>query len=249
MDPVAGATTCLAVTSQYRNRIDQRMADTGGLSPVSITGEFARLGTELLVTTRFTKVDEVPLEELQATLLVYEDDVYFCCGPGGNSIWNGVVRVLYDQPVTLTATGVPVVVATGFELDPSWDEPNLHIVAYLQHPDTKEIYQAARITQQTTGVEEASTRSRVLAIAPNPTHGPLSVLFDLSAEEARTGVVLELLDVTGRRVEQRIISGLKPGSNVVNWDNSPTTPRQTGAYFVRIGTQQRTQVGRFVQVE
>ena len=243
MNPVVGAPNCLAVTDTYRGRYQQRMDDTWGVSPIDIEGEFADLGSEWMVSADFTLVDNVALDHLEATLLLYEDNIEFCCGPGGNSIWNGVVRLLYDEPVTLSL-GTPLRVSTTFEIDPTWNKSNLHLVAYVQNTQTREIIQGHRVTQSATSVEPQLALGEMISVTPNPARGPMSITVDLSSAPAGA-TRLELLDVAGRKLRE-IPSSLSSGSkNTVNYNPTDLAP---GIYFVRLVSTERTVAQRFIRV-
>ncbi len=243
LNPVVGASNCLVATDTYRSRYDDRMNETWGESPIDISGQFADLGDEWMVTANYTLVDNVPLDHLEATLLLYEDNIEFCCGPGGNSNWNGVVRLLHDQPITLTL-GSPQPVSTTFALDPSWNRSNLHLVAYVQNTQTREIIHGQRVTQPTTGVAPQLELADLLTVTPNPARGPLSITVDLSRMPAGSAR-LELLDVAGREIAE-IPGTLNPSARtVLSYDPAALAP---GIYFLRLTSQGRAEVQKFIRI-
>ena len=139
---------CALMEGYYRNDINSRFAQTAGLSPIEITGTFDFSGGNTIVmSAKFKLVDAVALSSLRATLLVYEDNVSWCCGYGGNALWQHNTRSIYDQNITLTNQGDEVTVATNLALNPAWNSDELHVVAYLQKTTTKEIYQGAMLTR------------------------------------------------------------------------------------------------------
>lgn len=247
LNPVIGATDCLTATATYRARVEARMTETGGVSPIDIHGEFAEVGDEYIVMADYTLVDNVPLDYLQATLLLYEDDVFFCCGPGGNNIWDGVVRTFYDAPITLSTVGEPVQVAISFVLDPSWNRANLRIVALVQDVVSREIYQGHRVTEPSAAVGDPAMAGRDvrLLITPNPTRGPVSMVVDVSRENPGP-VRLDILDVAGRRVEGLSWALSSQARGEILWDGAGHAP---GVYFVRLESPAGTLVRRLVRIE
>jgi len=83
-----------------------------------------------------------------------------------------------------------------------------------------------------------------LAASPNPTSGPLSLRFDLPADET---VELVLFDVSGRQVRMLAKGSFGPGRHDVTWDGRDAQGRATppGVYLARLkGT--RTQATQAV---
>ena len=75
--------------------------------------------------------------------------------------------------------------------------------------------------------DEAAT----LTVSPNPNDGRFRVLYELSAE--RGDLRLQLLDATGRLLEERGVAGV-PGLNQL--DFTPAEALPSGMYFVRLGS-------------
>ena len=96
------------------------------------------------MSATFKLVDPVQLSNLRGTLLLYEDDLTWCCGYGGVSHWDRVTRKIYDQAITLSGVGSEATISTNVSIG-TWVPANLHGVAYLQSTSTKEVYQAQLI--------------------------------------------------------------------------------------------------------
>lgn len=245
VDPVIGAANCLSASADYRAHYDSRMAQSGGLSPIAIDGQFAEVGNDWIVVTQIANVDGVPIENLQASILVYEDDIVYCCGPGGNSVWDGVVRIAYDQPIDLPLSGQPVTVPASIPLDPTWNRENLHLVAYVQDRTTREILQGHRVTAPLAAVPDERTTPFTLSITPNPSRGPVRILFDLTQRGNSSPVQLEVIDVTGRRIAD--LSGMvRPAErNLFSWSPPSET---TGVLFLRAIADGKTVTSRLMRV-
>ncbi|MFB3909774.1 MAG: hypothetical protein ACE15D_15370, partial [Candidatus Eisenbacteria bacterium] len=125
--PIIGAGSCSGAATQYRNAISNRLAETGGVSPVSIDGSFLPLGSTVSATATFRLEDPVVLTSLRATLLIYEDHVLW-----SGDYWEHTERDLYDENITLTNVGDQVTVSYDFAINPSWNIDNIKVVAYLQ---------------------------------------------------------------------------------------------------------------------
>jgi hypothetical protein len=127
-----GADVCEVMTGEYRNALNARFAEVGNVSPVEITGSFAVSGSNIVYSATFRKVDNVSLTSLRATLLCYEDDIYWCCGYGNVSHWDRVVRDMYDQTITLTNVGDQVTVSQTIPIGSGWNTDNMVGIAYVQ---------------------------------------------------------------------------------------------------------------------
>lgn len=143
-----GAGDCTSAYTTYRNYYNSRMTETGGLSPVSINDGFCAIGlTGGSMQARFRLEDATSLGTVQATFMLYEDGITWCCGYGSVSNWDHILRAIISVPVTtLVHQGDEVVVTQGIQLDPSWVVSNLHAVAVLQSTTgNKQVYQAGRL--------------------------------------------------------------------------------------------------------
>ena len=136
---VVGAGSCSGAASSYRVRINNRLSQTGGVSPVSIEGTISYDPTTVTLSATFTKLDAVALSNTQAFLMINESHLY----NGGNE-FNHVTRAVYQQGVTLNNVGDFVVVSHDFTIS-GWNMDNVECSAWLQNMTTKEIYQSARL--------------------------------------------------------------------------------------------------------
>jgi hypothetical protein len=136
---VVGAGSCSGAASSYRTKINTRLANTGGVSPVGIEGLMNSDATTLSLTATFEKLDPVTLSNLKAYLIVTENHLFY----GGNE-YNHVTRAVHEQNVTLTNVGDQVVVSHDFVIG-AWNMDNVECSAWLQNNSTREIYQSARL--------------------------------------------------------------------------------------------------------
>ncbi len=139
-----GADVCPNQTVSYRNGLNARIAATDGASPVVINSSMTINAGVASMSATFKLVDPVQLSNLRGTLLLYEDDLTWCCGYGGVDHWDRVTRKIYDQNVTLTNVGDEVTISTNVSIG-SWVPANLVGIAYLQSTATKEVIQAQKI--------------------------------------------------------------------------------------------------------
>ncbi len=143
---VVGAGSCASAATQYRAAINARLNETGGIAPVSIVGSYLPTETEVSVQADFQLVDPATLVDLRASLVLIEDDVFWCCGFGGQSVWDHVVRRIYDQNISLTQVGDIVTVAAAIQTESDWNPANIRAVAYLQQTSgNKQMIQAAEL--------------------------------------------------------------------------------------------------------
>ncbi len=139
IDRVVGAGSCSSAASAYRVKINQRLNNTGGLSPVDIDGVYSSSPTTVSMNATFTKLDAVTLQNPRAYLLVLEDHLLY-----GGTDYVHITRAAYEQAVTLTNVGDEVTVSYDFAVT-GWNLENIDCIAFLQSNATKEVYQSARL--------------------------------------------------------------------------------------------------------
>jgi hypothetical protein len=146
-----GGDGCTARFNSYRSLYQARMAETGGVSPVSITQNLLTVaGGTATMTCTFTLVDPVALGSVRAYFFLYEDDIIWCCDSQGNNHWNHITRSIKSQDVTtLVNVGDQITITKVVNLDGGWIPENLKAAAILQqYTGTKQIWQATRIPRQ-----------------------------------------------------------------------------------------------------
>lgn len=223
------------------------------MSPVEITGSYAMTSNQVTISARYRLVDPTPLTTVQASLLIYEDNIYWCCGAGGNSQWNGVVRRIHDEPITLVAVNDEVLVDATIPMDPSWNPDELHFIAYLQDTGTLEIIQAHRVETLTASAEvlDGAGVTRVDAILPNPARGSTSISFTVSPIDADAPVSMGIYDPAGRRVVDLGSRPMAAGRHVIHWDGrDPSGARiGSGLYFIRLTSLSGIVSSKLIQLD
>ncbi len=140
---VVGASNCNTAYSNYRSRYITRMNEVANVSPVEIEGVWSIAGDTGTITVTYRLVDPVPQTGVQATLFIYEDDVYY----NASTTFNHLARALRNEAVTgLTNQGDEVTIVKTIPINAGWDQDQLHCAAVLQKTSgTKDMIQAASI--------------------------------------------------------------------------------------------------------
>jgi hypothetical protein len=94
---------------------------------------------------------------------------------------------------------------------------------------------------EATGVASPAVELAVTAVEPNPSSGAQVVRFSLPNESP---AVLELLDVTGRRVWSQEVGSMGPGEHSIRIGGNVRVP--SGVYFVRLAQGERVSTARAV---
>jgi hypothetical protein len=144
---IGGDGGCSVCYDNYLNLYNQRLSETSGTSPVEITGSFAAFGNSGSVQATFRLLDPVILGPVRATLLVYEDDITWCCGYGDEDHWDDIVRTIKDDSLYLSHPGDERTVVKEITIPAGWNLANLHAVAVLQQmTGDKQVIQSVRLT-------------------------------------------------------------------------------------------------------
>jgi len=140
---VVGAGSCQTAYANYRSRYITRMNEVANVSPVEIEGVWSIAADVATITVTYRLVDPVPQTGVQATVFIYEDDVYY----NASTTFNHLARALRNEAVTgLTNVGDEVTIVKTIPVNAAWEEEQLHCCAVLQKSSgTKDMVQAARI--------------------------------------------------------------------------------------------------------
>lgn len=157
---VVGAGSCSGAAAAYREVINARLAETGGVSPVGVSGVWWRDDQAITLCATFELLDPATWSDAEAYLLILEDDIAW-----QGSTYNHVSRAAHSEPIVLSAVGDSASVTAQFSYDPSWDLGQLECIAFLQTMSgDHEIHQSARLTP---AVDFDLTLAPAVAALPN----------------------------------------------------------------------------------
>lgn len=141
-----GAGSCASAKATYQGHYNTRMTETGGTSPVDITGYYSFFGTSGSFQVNLEQLDAGTFNAHQVSIFLFEDDITWCCGYGGVNHWDGVTRTIKTEAVSLTGIGQTATVIAEFDYDPSWVPANLHAVAIFEEiGGTKTVLQVGEL--------------------------------------------------------------------------------------------------------
>ncbi len=242
---------CEGAAEDYIAVIEQRLSETGGISPVRIAGAMNVGEAMVSLWATFTLSEPGAVTSPRAFILILEDGVI-----AFDEAYDNVTRAAYEEDVFFGTPLEFVTVATDLPLDPSWNPDNLHAVAFLQEWEgDDEIYQTARLMGgASVGAQPiAALTSRIRNVAPNPvglgrSGTGATIHLRLSDEAANVPVSLTLMDVTGRVVRQLAAGSMAAGPSSITWDGRDERGRTmgTGAYFLKLDTRDGTHSSRLV---
>lgn len=248
-----GASSCYAAAAEYRALIEQRFAETGGQSPVAVTGGYWFDGDSLRVAASFRLLDPAPMVDLQAHVMILEDDLY-----SSGQAFHHVTRAAGSADVALEVAGQAAAVETAFPVDPAWNPNHLSCAVCLQRMgavnEEKEIHQAALLGEGHADVPGPAAPVAGLRISarPNPfvpaQHGGrlrVDVRFvpgPVSGASRSSGPwfegPLELYDAAGRCVARTspLAAGGEGRVLTATWDGCTLTgrPLEGGRYWLRM---------------
>ncbi len=101
------------------------------------------------VEAHISILDAIPTGNNEVWFVVYEDSLY------SNGEWyDQVVRdFLPEETLLISEPGENVSITREFTVDPSWDVEQLSVVALVQNMSSKEIYQAAELSEPISHIE------------------------------------------------------------------------------------------------
>lgn len=240
-----GAASPSAAAQAYRDAIDQRLAETGGLSSVEIQGGYWLDGDSLRLEAVFTRQEPELLLDTRATLLLLVDNLEW------HNVWyDQVTQDAHDEDLALDQIGAGELVRATFYRDPEWSLSELTCVAFLQQmSDSLEVYQATLLGQVGAGgIAERDpllTAPRITGLAPNPFpgYGEVQIRLALPSTGLPDGVCLELIDAQGRL--RRRLDATAPiwdGRDAQGW------ALPAGAYWFRLRGTSRSEAKRMVVI-
>ena len=249
---LVGIYSCDETAQLVGDLVDARLAETGGVSPVSITGSFQADGADLTWHTTFRQLDPAGLSDLQATFVAIEDEVE---NPYSDP-FPRVTRVIRYEPVTLTGQGATAHFDITLPQDPAWQTDMLSAVVFLQQTsgDLQIIQGAVFLNSPASGVDRAplglAMGSWIECAAPSPFKAMTRVVFHLTEAAAQRPVALHVIDPLGRRVRELPVGALSPGRRSVVWDGRSNAgdPVPAGIYFLRLQTREGVAGGRVVHI-
>jgi hypothetical protein len=133
--------SCTANANVYRTTINNRLAETGGMADVSITGSYT-MNLQTISLSATARLEEaVTLATPMLVVAVLEDGLR-----SGGTDYDNVVRTGGGQVVEMLNVGDEATVTLDFNVRPEWDPENIHCVAWIQKSGGNVLnYQAARL--------------------------------------------------------------------------------------------------------
>jgi hypothetical protein len=120
------------------------------------------------VTIDVTPVDGASIpdpDQCTVRAVLYEDEVFYCCGYGGRSMWERVAReFLPGQALALDGATPRQTLAIPFVVAPGWNAARLRAIAFVQRGEPGEVLNAARAALMNPSAVEPSTWGRVKAL-------------------------------------------------------------------------------------
>lgn len=238
---IRGAQNCSAAAAAYRGAIQQRLAQTQGLSPIAVAGAYLVGADSVRATATCTLLDAVTLPSPRAFIVLLVDHLYWA-----GVYYDHVTRAAHEQSISLGQAGDAVTIAAVFARDPAWDTDDIHCLAFCQQMcDSLDVCQAAWLTEASSwvGGDPAPVRLAALRASPCPflpARGPLTLSL---ARPAGADGGVEILDALGRRVARVAPNGRAGATALLRWDGRDTDgrPVPAGTYWISLRSGDRTE--------
>ncbi|MDM7915398.1 MAG: T9SS type A sorting domain-containing protein [Candidatus Eisenbacteria bacterium] len=245
-----GIDGCEGTAALLGEKIDLRIAETGGMSPVMIQGIYQIGDASVRVHSTLRLLDPAVFDDPRAYFFVLEDSVW-----SEGFLLDRVTREIVERPVAFSGPGDDVVFDFYVTMEPSWHSDHLKVIAFLQeHEGDLEIVQGARLQElpPAMGVGEPVTAfaSAILGAQPNPFRVSTEIVFAVSPAASRDPIRLELFDVQGRRIATFVDGSRAPGEHTVRFDAARGAEAGgPGILFARLTTSEGTVQRKLIRLE
>ncbi len=230
---IRGAQNCSSAAAAYRDAIQQRLAQTTGLSPIQIAGAYMVGADSVRLTATFTLLDPVTLPATRGFLLMLVDDMYWA-----GVYYDHVTQGAGEQDLSLAQPGDAAAMTAVFARDPAWDADDIHCLAFCQKmTDSLDVHQTAWLVEVSSWVPDdpPPVRADLLCASPNPfppERGPLTLSLACPLADG----VAEVLDSRGVRVARLAPPHEAGAAGVLRWDGRDAggRPLPAGSYWIRL---------------
>ena len=152
--------------------------------------------------------------------------------------WHGQSKLDYVERLMLPdAYGTPVDIANNntieldydFDIDSTWNEDNLEVVAFVQNLDTKEIMNGHKEMLQYVGIGETTANDISFSTYPNPVSESATISFNLD-KAAQTSI--DIYSLQGKQISTLVNANLTAGEHQIIW--SPNSTISNGIYLMKV---------------
>lgn len=152
--------------------------------------------------------------------------------------WQGQSKLDYVERLMLPdAYGTPVDIANNntieleydFDIDSTWNEDNLEVVAFVQNLDTKEIMNGHKEMLQYVGIGETTANDFSFTTYPNPVSESATISFNLE-KAAQTSI--DIYSLQGKQISTLVNANLTAGEHQFIW--SPNSTITNGIYLMKV---------------
>jgi len=152
--------------------------------------------------------------------------------------WQGQSKLDFVERLMLPdAYGTPVDIANNntivlnydFDIDSTWNEDNLEVVAFVQNLDTKEIMNGHKEMLQYVGIGETIANDISFTTYPNPVSESATISFNLD-KAAQTSV--DIYSLQGKLISTLVNENLTAGEHQIIW--SPKSTISNGIYLMKV---------------
>ncbi len=230
---IRGAQNCSSAAAAYRDAIQQRLAQTDGLSPILVAGAFIVGADSVRLTATFTLLDPVTLPATRGFLLMLIDDMYWA-----GVYYDHVTQAACEQDLSLAQPGDATTMGAVFARDAAWEADDIHCLAFCQQmTDSLDVHQAAWLVEVSSWVPDdpRPIRADRPRASPNP-FPPARGSLTLSLARPLAGRAVEILDSRGARVARIATAREMGAAGVLRWDGRDERgrPLPAGSYWIRL---------------
>lgn len=221
-------------------------------APLKLDGLFffdpiSNIGSVIVDVAATGSLPEATHDEIR--ILILEDPVIWCCGPGNEQTWPRVARLTLDPvPLGVAVPGDRFTQQIDFDFDPSWNADHLTGMVIVQRASDHSVIQTAEGRNAGTlppipDIPDDPGGTTLFPCRPNPALDYTRISFYVPEREFAKVLVM---DVRGAQIRELSAETWNQGDHLLTWDALDSKGRRpaSGVYLIvletaRVRTTQR----------
>lgn len=213
---------------------------------IQLSGEYSEESRQGTLDITITAIEDAYWDSLYLRIALTESDIYWPAPNGANwhhQVMRDMIPNAQGQSIEISY-GETIELSQNFFCPDTLVQENCELVVWVQCDYIREVYQAARVGVTELGQVSVDDETiipsefKLVQNYPNPFNASTIIEFNLGQESP---VMLEIYDLTGRKVNTLCDEVLESGAHRVVWDGTDFDGNSvaSGVYFYRLSDGSR----------